>query len=85
MPRYCKLEFVRPPTGDSMPPMGKVIQEFDVTNTLQGQVRRSLSLRRVHLLTHLQKPLLLKMKLDYTVNGTPVAEVCDVSSFPPNL
>lgn len=39
VPRYCKLEFVRAPSGDSMPPMGKVTQEFDVTNSLQGQVR----------------------------------------------
>ena len=39
VPKYCKLEFVRAPSGDSMAPMGKVVQEFDVTNTLQGQVR----------------------------------------------
>jgi len=62
VPKYIKLQ-VFPPSGNIIPPL----------NT--GKVTQSLSM--VNSL-HGEKPLLLKIKIDYILNGAPMSDIGDV-------
>jgi len=65
VPKYLKMQ-VNPPSGNLISPNN------------EGRVTQSLKLMNSE---HGQKPLLLKIKIDYLVNGVPASEVADVN-FP---
>lgn len=65
VPKYIKLQ-VNTPTGNSLPPNNG------------GKVSQQLKLLNT---LHGEKPVLLKVKVDYIANGSPVSEIADVS-FP---
>jgi len=65
VPKYVKLQ-VNPASGNIVPPNNN------------GRVSQQLKLLNT---SHGEKPPLLKIKLDYQLNGVPVAEIGDVS-FP---
>jgi len=68
VPKYLKLQ-VNPPSGNLIPPNNS------------GNVTQSIKLMNSE---QGQKPLVLKIKIDYLVNGAPVSEVADVN-FPPGV
>jgi hypothetical protein len=60
---------VNPPSSNVLPPSSNnVTQALKTMNTLQ----------------HENKPLLMKLKIDYLVDGKPVSEFADVT-FPSNV
>jgi len=65
VPKYVNLQ-VKPPSGNIVPPLNS------------GKVTQQIKMQNT---LHGDKPLLLKIKLDYQLNGAPVSDVADVS-FP---
>lgn len=65
VPKYLKLQ-VNPPTGNMIPPNNS------------GKVTQGIKLMNAE---HGQKPVVVKIKIDYLINGAPVSEVSDVN-FP---
>jgi AP-1 complex subunit gamma-1 len=63
VPKYIKLQ-VNPPSGNVVPPLNS------------GKVTQSLKLVNT---LHGEKPVLLKIKVDYVLNGAPVSDIGDVS------
>jgi len=68
VPKYIKLQ-VNPPSGNLIPPNNS------------GKVTQSIKIMNME---HGQKSVVLKMKIDYLVNGAPVSELADVN-FPPGV
>ena len=69
VPKYMKLQMT-PASGTTVPPMGS----GKVTQVFK--VANSL---------HGQKPVLLRIKIDYTMGGVPVGETGQVDSFPAGI
>eukprot|EP01114_Cavostelium_apophysatum_P011948 TRINITY_DN2653_c0_g1_i1.p1 TRINITY_DN2653_c0_g1~~TRINITY_DN2653_c0_g1_i1.p1 ORF type:complete len:828 (+),score=234.87 TRINITY_DN2653_c0_g1_i1:127-2610(+) len=65
VPKYIKMQ-VSPPSGDSLAPNGG------------NKVTQQLKLLNTN---HGEKPVLLKMKLDFVFNGAPASEIADIT-FP---
>ena len=59
-----------PASSDTVPPMSS------------GAVTQQFKLANS---MHGQKPLLVKLKIDFTFNGAPVTEMGQVDSFPPGF
>jgi len=68
VPKYMKLQ-MSPASSSVVPAMG------GGKTTQAFKVANSM---------HGQKPVLLRIKIDYTANGQPVSETGQVDSFPPN-
>ena len=69
VPKYMQLKMT-PPTGSSVPPGGAA----SVKQVFK--VANSM---------HGQKPVLLKVKIDYQTMGQPVSEMGTVDQFPPGI
>jgi len=69
VPKYMQLQ-MKPPSTTTVPPNNS------------GKATQSFRLANS---MHGQKPLILKIKLEYTSMGTPVSEMGTVDNFPPGL
>jgi len=69
VPKYCNLQF-QPPSGDVL---GKL-------NT--SKVTQSLTVQNT---LQGQKPLMMKLKIDYQLDGQPITEQVNISNFPAGL
>ena len=69
VPKYMQLKMV-PPSSTSVPPNGSG------KTTQQFKVANSM---------HGQKPIVMRLKVDFTVGVNAVGEMVEVSSFPPGL
>uniref|UniRef100_K3WEF7 AP-1 complex subunit gamma n=1 Tax=Globisporangium ultimum (strain ATCC 200006 / CBS 805.95 / DAOM BR144) TaxID=431595 RepID=K3WEF7_GLOUD len=68
-PKYIKLK-MEPASGDMVPPHN------GGTVTQLVKIQNSM---------HGEKPVLMRIKLEFTVNGSKVEEMAAVNSFPPNI
>ena len=69
VPKYMKLQ-MSPASSDTLPPMS------NGAVTQQFKLANSL---------HGQKPIIVKLKIDFTFNGAPVTEMGQVDTFPPGF
>ena len=69
VPKYITLK-LEPASGTELPPYG------------MGQI-----VQRINLTNAMQgqKPLMLRLKVEYAINGAPVSEMVEVKTFPPGL
>uniref|UniRef100_A0AAV1UGZ0 AP-1 complex subunit gamma n=1 Tax=Peronospora matthiolae TaxID=2874970 RepID=A0AAV1UGZ0_9STRA len=68
-PKYVKLK-MEPPTGDAVPPNSS------------GAVTQVVKVQNT---LHGEKPLLMRIKLEFVVNGSKVEDMATVSNFPSNI
>jgi AP-1 complex subunit gamma-1 len=66
VPKFMKLQ-MSPASSDTLPPMS--------SGAVTQQFKLANSL-------HGQKPLLVKLKIDFTFNGQPMSEMAQVENFP---
>ena len=66
VPKYMKLQ-MSPASSDTLPPMSN------------GAVTQQFKLANS---MHGQKPLVVKLKIDFTLNGVPTTEMGQVDNFP---
>eukprot|EP00741_Cyanophora_paradoxa_P019858 tig00000217_g19166.t1 len=69
VPKYIKLQML-PASGTSLPP--------NAVGAITQQIRITNTLFG-------QKPVVMKLKLDFELNGVPVSDMADLPSFPAGL
>eukprot|EP00216_Chloropicon_sp_CCMP2111_P004951 CAMPEP_0198243782 /NCGR_PEP_ID=MMETSP1446-20131203/30684_1 /TAXON_ID=1461542 ORGANISM="Unidentified sp, Strain CCMP2111" /NCGR_SAMPLE_ID=MMETSP1446 /ASSEMBLY_ACC=CAM_ASM_001112 /LENGTH=840 /DNA_ID=CAMNT_0043927703 /DNA_START=54 /DNA_END=2576 /DNA_ORIENTATION=- len=69
VPKFIQLH-LEPASGNQLPPLGA------------GQVQQRITLTNS---MHGQKPLMIRLKLDFAVNNQPISDMVEVKNFPPGL
>ncbi|XP_049850739.1 AP-1 complex subunit gamma-like [Schistocerca gregaria] len=69
VPKYLRLQMLHASSKNLLP---------NGTDSIQQQIKIVNTM-------HNEMPIVLKLRLEYKINGNPIVHICDVNTLPPNL